>query len=372
MKQLAYDDKSYYQNFPSNILAFKNKGLDILLVSQDLSKSGAPRVLVEIAKHLKNLGHFVLVVSPIDGPRRNELNEMGIMVVIDSLILNNHEYTIRFYKNFDKVILNTLVTMPFINNLYPYAEMYLYIHESKLIDEFASNDNNFAKNLTKVKKIWANGKLSKSFLDKYINNVIILDYGTPDLINKNKDIKKNLEDDKIIISIFGSYESRKGQDIAIEAIKLLPDKFSRLCKFNFYGRVLDINFYNKLLISSENLLNVYFNDDSGDYFEKLLNSNLILIPSRDESLSLVGIDALSGCIPIITSNQVGISQYLKNQESAFIVDNLTAEQIKNALISAIQSREVCNKIVKNGRQIYINFFSEKNFANNLVKEIFFH
>src|SRR5438552_2932154 len=56
---------------------------DILILSHDLSESGAPRAAYDIARTLSAGGHFVVVASPIDGPYRERLRAVGVNVIID-------------------------------------------------------------------------------------------------------------------------------------------------------------------------------------------------------------------------------------------------------------------------------------------------
>ena len=56
----------------------RNSGRNLLLISQDLSLSGAPIMVSHLAKWCKAHGIFVVVMSPVDGPLRETLVEADI------------------------------------------------------------------------------------------------------------------------------------------------------------------------------------------------------------------------------------------------------------------------------------------------------
>ena len=57
---------------------------EALIVSQELSRSGSPRIVLELACIFRDAGYGVTVVTPTDGPMRRELLAERARVVIDS------------------------------------------------------------------------------------------------------------------------------------------------------------------------------------------------------------------------------------------------------------------------------------------------
>ena len=64
---MARDDPASLESYP-----------DLLFVSHDLSLSGAPILLLQLAIWCKRNGMFVLVVAPDDGPLREKYEAAGI------------------------------------------------------------------------------------------------------------------------------------------------------------------------------------------------------------------------------------------------------------------------------------------------------
>ncbi|AQT41631.1 Glycosyl-transferase family 4 [Bartonella apihabitans] len=116
-----------------------------MIVSHDLTNSGAPRVVVEMAKTLEKEGYFVVITSPEDGPLAKELQSLGFNVIIDSLLLKMGESVLSFARNFDLIIANTVVTWPIVKQLDPVVPVLWYIHEVELVSDLADKFPDCAK-----------------------------------------------------------------------------------------------------------------------------------------------------------------------------------------------------------------------------------
>ena len=92
MKDLLYHDspEHFKVHAPVKNYMYGNKG-DILLISHDLTQSGAPILLFNLCKILLLEGYFVTVVSPNDGPFREQYQRIGVIVIIDDLVLKQHD-----------------------------------------------------------------------------------------------------------------------------------------------------------------------------------------------------------------------------------------------------------------------------------------
>ncbi len=187
--------------------------LDILIFSHDLSESGAPRGAFEVARTLRNAGHFVVVASPSDGPYRERLRNIGVDVVIDEVLLNQDLNVFDFAKNFDKVICNTIVCWPLVAQLSDVVDLYWYVHESEGISHFAENVPGFTAALKKGVPIWADSRLAAKYLKMHGVEPYVIEYGVDDPVSLR--LSSRCDAEKVVIGIFGSYERRKGQDLAI-------------------------------------------------------------------------------------------------------------------------------------------------------------
>ncbi|MCR8958454.1 hypothetical protein M0765_012180 [Variovorax sp. S2] len=110
MKKVLYRDFRFdYKIFASHIDASATyTGPDVLFVSHELSLTGAPRMLLCAAVAVLRSGGFPVVVAPEDGPMRRELEQAGVVVIVDESLCEGHFLFERFARNFDAVVVNTM------------------------------------------------------------------------------------------------------------------------------------------------------------------------------------------------------------------------------------------------------------------------
>ena len=80
----------------------------ILLVSHDLSLSGAPLMLLEVARALSEAGMLVVISSPVRGPLGEAVRDAGIPLFIDEYILTEPSRADRSLLQFDLVVAGTV------------------------------------------------------------------------------------------------------------------------------------------------------------------------------------------------------------------------------------------------------------------------
>jgi len=238
MKALLYQDSpEYYKLYASTINGTFTK--DVLLISHDLSESGAPRVLLNIAEILIANGCFVTVISPLDGPVRSKLIKAGCAVVVDELALSAHKSVIDFAKNYDFVIGNTILSAQTTSVVACYTNTCIYIHETDVLIDLLK-EVKVVEQLKSIKNVLVGSPISQNILKNNEIDAQLMHYGI-DAISKVKSIKS---DDIIRIGVFGSYESRKGQDLLLNAYKSLSIELKEKIKIEMYGRILDQHFLN--------------------------------------------------------------------------------------------------------------------------------
>ena len=95
---------------PVSIQINESQQKKILIISHELSLTGAPLILGDLAKQLKIQGFGVAIISPIHGPLQEELEKHGIEIIINSLILRDAREVIRYLENADLVLANTILS----------------------------------------------------------------------------------------------------------------------------------------------------------------------------------------------------------------------------------------------------------------------
>ena len=339
--------------------------LDIMIFSQDLTESGAPRAAFDVARTLRNEGHFVVVASPHDGPYRERLRNVGVDVIIDEVLLRQDRNVFDLARNFDKVICNTIVCWPAVAQLHEWLDVYWYVHETGLICDFAENIPEFTALLKKGIPIWADSRLAAKFLSMYGAEPAIIEYGIGHHVELSP--TPTPDTDKVVIGVFGTYESRKGQDLAVSGMLHLSHELQMQAELRLFGRSLEPSFRNDIeRIASDNPSVVFFGEvDHDECLNQMAACDVILVPSRDDALSFVALDALSLGKTVVCSKTVGASEYLQDGQSALILHENTPEEIGCVLARAIGDPTLRTRVGEGARKVCEHTFSIRSFEEKL-------
>lgn len=185
------------------------------------------------------------------------------------------------------------------------------------------------------------------------------------LVNKIFD-KKNIE-----LVCIGRFQKIKGQDILIDSLKELsmtqPDTNLNL---SIVGDVNgnnqeDVNYKKSLLDKTKNINNKNLNIDFlgfqtnvRDFIEK---ADMVVIPSRYESFSMVAIEALSCGKPVIAPNIGGPKDIVNSEKIGLLFEAGIAESLEKTIYEAIKIFESFDSQLALQRA---KFFSVENQAKN--------
>lgn len=185
------------------------------------------------------------------------------------------------------------------------------------------------------------------------------------LINKIFD-KKYIE-----LVCIGRFQKIKGQDILIDSLKELsmtqPDINLNL---SIVGDVNgdnqeDIDYKKSLLDKAKNINNKNLNIDFlgfqtnvRDFIEQ---ADMVVIPSRYESFSMVAIEALSCGKPVIAPNIGGPKDIINSEKIGLLFETEIIESLENTIYKAIESFESFDSKLALQRA---KFFSVENQAKN--------
>ena len=310
-----------------------------------------------IAEALIDAGHYVLVVSPEDGVYRKRFTDIGADVIVDPLALSGHPSVIDLAKNFDAVICNTIVCWPVPAQLAAYTPVYLYVHESELIRHYVDNVPGFREGLASAAAIWAAGSLAVSKIKEYCDlDAVAIETGVEELPNPPGD-----EDypGSTVIAMAGTYEPRKGQDLAIDGFQLLPSELQMDARLVMAGRTTDFGFRHAIERRAKNNPRIVFRDelDYAQVVDHLRRADIVLVASRDDTGPTTAMDALCAGKILIASATSGISRYLVDGESGFILRNNGPEDISATLCRALAQKSRWPQIRQGKRIIRVALYT---------------
>ena len=313
----------------------KNK---ILLYSNELSWSGAPRSLLRICKVLLRYGYDVEVWSLYDGDLRKEYEKLKVPVKICDY--NNADYAYAF-DTFDLCIVNAAVSYKFYYIIQQYLPTVWYIREATNLQDLCIGNKGMAEVLQSSLDMVCVSEYAKSYIVKsYNENVQVVPNCVEDKANLDYVKPKTKE---VVFLTLGTIEPRKGYDIIIEAMETLPEEYKGSVKFVFAGRVLDFckDWALNVIERSKELPNVEYLGEVTEeekLHELYRNSDVVVVASRDESCSLVALEGTMHGKPLIVTENTG-AKYMVTDENGYIIKTADAQSLQESMLSFVSKSE---------------------------------
>ncbi|MER8462629.1 glycosyltransferase [Mesorhizobium sp. M1396] len=377
MKELLYrDSQEGFQVFPGlgtldTPDCWRRGGLDILIVSHDMTESGAPRVVLDLAKAL-SADNFVVVAAPADGPMRTYINELGITVIIDEILFDRHDTVLKFGRNFDAVIVNTVLGWPVVSQLAESVPVFWYIHESEFAKDLFSSNSEAKLALEKAAGVWVGSNIAGRAVEPFFRDYSVVPYGTSTIGAVSEPSDPDWSAGKsIVVSVLGSYEPRKGQDLAILALDELEKSVRRMCELRLAGRILNAGYHAQIDqmanirvgVSTEGALS------HAEYERALYETDILLVSSRDDTLPLVSIDALRSGKVLVCSTAVGTAEFIEDGVSGYVAKDASPTSLAAALRRALDDREKWREIGDAARAVFAANFSSEAFAGEILQRL---
>lgn len=332
----------------------------ILFISNEGSLTGAPIFLVKLVRQLKERTNYqILVLFSKPGHLTATLEREGFDVVTSVKsakyisILQKVLKRITHYLRYAKLLFSYRPDLIYSNTVVNSGEVVLagllripvilHMHEGQHVA------NQFRFRLI----------CSCFFADKiivgsqYVNNVlfeitkrhgqVIYNGVIPPNNTCNEKVKSHKP---ALLGIIGTINANKGQHVAIEAIRILVEKGIGVRLF-VAGVSGDTTYFDKI--------KNYVNQSSLDDFVKFVGAvpnaesfirelDVLLVPSFDEALPTVILEAFSAGTPVVASNVGGISEMIENGVSGFLFQAGDSGVLAGCLERIIYNKELLDNI----------------------------
>lgn len=365
-----------------NLLQYdNNQKQNILLISHELSLTGAPIVLHMLAKSLKNSGHNVVVISPFDGPLKEKILEDNIPVVVYPCLYSNI-FIQQFAQNFQLIFANTVVAFRAIYQLRNSSiPIIWWIHDSEASYERGGFRNCMIDSLPEHVHVYCAGEYAKEKLLKYYphykEKADVLYYCSPDMAAKyTRESKYQLPFDKeerLLFAVIGQQDERKGHDILIEAIRHLNKKQREQAIFLFVGGHLDERIEREVNnLCNQYPKNVYYIEQipHQKMFSLYEQCDCIICSSKDDPLPVFVTEAMMMSKIVICSENTGSAPILKKNNCGFVYENNDPLLLKKQIEYVMENYSKLDKMRLSARETYLNLFTEEIFekkVNEIVK-----
>ena len=170
------------------------------------------------------------------------------------------------------------------------------------------------------------------------------------------------------MAIIGSIHPIKGQDILIDTLKQFPELKGDGVEYWIVGKEEDTEYSKKIQKEIQTLSNVII---LGEIKKEKMNSlytkiDIALIPSREETMSLVAIEAMQHGKVCIVSDITGIAEYIKDGENGFVFESENREIFASKIHWCIKNKRAIKSMGEKSLLIYEKYFSMESFEKNLI------
>ncbi len=360
-----------YRDSPGPICIYGNNdsrpyplGVHALFVTHELTDSGAPLVLFYAVQAFVARGGFATVLSPSDGPFRERFSALGVPVICDSLALSAPESSRGLLAGFDVVVANTIESWPLV----ALAEKeqvptIWYVHESAYIDYKAARVPGFRAALRRAPNLIVGSYRSLKYCQRLNPRTRVFSYGVEEFA------QPVAAQSKLIVAVLGAIEPRKGQDVLARAVQALPESYRQRAEFWIVGRTILPSLLEELQRLSAELpcLRIVGPVSLERYREIMLTSDIIVCPSRDDTLPLVTLDALGCGKALVLSDTTGTVDFMTAGVHGLVFKSEDAAQLAQCLQRLLDDPALRQRLGQAGRELFLEHFSLAGFGPRFVE-----
>ena len=350
---------------------------DLLFVSHDLSLSGAPMMLLHAVRWCRDHGIFALVMAPKDGPLSEKLEAEGIPLVIDPLIEAGHESFVRFARSFDCIVANTILSAAVVHAMRKESvPIAWWLHEPGSVGEhYIRTDGKIRSALALADAFFVPSERTAAIYRHFTKRPIkCLRNAIPDLC-WNKNGKGAASTRPLRFLLLGTIEPRKGQDVYVQALALLPRELQEAAQFQIAGRILDPDLWLKIEAVARTLKNfsVRGGVNHAAAIELMKGADVVVSASRDEAMPTITIvEAMSLGKALITTTVGGADEVLVDGQDALLVRPEAPEALAAAIRRLIEDRALARALGEKARATYEKHFTMERFGaefRELIDEV---
>lgn len=326
--------------------------------------SGAPIQLLHLMTWLKARGWEIAAAvpqgaTPEAGPIGACLANMGVEVfpVIDLSAPPDFAALRDLAQRFEVVVANTLVMWAAVRAAHEAGVASIwYIHESLVAQQLIEQNPEIQATLALAQLLVMPTRRTARLYAGYVNRSIeVVPYGIP----ASKAATVAISSHQPTILLLGTYEARKGQDVFLEAIHQMPAALRGRARFQMAGRKLDQAFFDKLAQRAADLPNV----ELGAALEHeaacaaIAAADVLVCASRDETMPVAILEAMSLGKAIVTTDVGGIAEWLEDGRNALIVRPEDPPALARALQRCLGEPTLPARLGDNARRTFARDFS---------------
>jgi glycosyltransferase involved in cell wall biosynthesis len=261
-------------------------------------------------------------------------------------------------RRFDVVIANTLVMWSAVQASHQGdVPVIWFIHESQVARHLVTLNPAIKSSLMMANRLVMPTQRTALLYREFTPRAIeVVPYGIPAV----KCLADNSQQQKrTTFLLLGSYERRKGQDTYLDAIRLIAEKTRQLAIFRAAGRVLETDFYQALSRQSAGMPPVELLGalEHEDALKAIAHCDVLVCASRDETMPIAILEAMSLGRAIISTDVGGISEWLQNNVNGLLVPAEDRAALGQAMVDCLEQPDRLTTLGQNAARTFAQSFS---------------
>ncbi len=350
---------------------------NILVFSHEMTRTGAPLLLLHVVKGLKEKGYNVTLISQCAGPLLREFSNFSDVFICRTPSNFEKKLNRLIASGFGVALVNTVICGRWISLLKnKHIRVVSLVHEMPNVIK-SWNAENEAKDIACLSDmvVFPSMFVKKKFEEFYCGNInfTILTQGIYlkpksklDKIKSYNNIimKYDLENKNIILNVAsGNY--RKGFDLFLE----MANKYG---SYNFlwvgdYDKDIFNSFlYKNNLDEINNIKLLGYISSPDDLYELYSAASVLALTSREEPFGSIVLEALSSGTPVVGFKDAGgFQDVVVNGNTGYLVDYENIDQMISK-INQITSDELTYRAFSNRAILSINNYSFERYIDKLI------
>ena len=323
--------------------------MKILLVSHELSVTGAPNSLLRQAKYFLEAGHEVSVWTLSDGDLRPRYEDVGLNPVLiensRSLIAGEFE---KLARRPDFIVCNTIRTYRAVDVLQRFGiPVVWFIRETRLLDEDMWTDPGFAAVFRRFYNLYTVSEYNAEIIRRYNANVRVVHNAVGDRFTGFSELGEGVR-----FGFIGSIMPVKGVDVLLKAFAKVkaeePGCTLRIAgrPWTDFGRNM---FAEYSLAPGVEWVGEVQGSSKDEFFASV---DVLCVPSLDEPSGLTVIEGAMYGKAVITTDCTG-ANYLVSGSSGRVVAAGDVEALAAAMLELVRKRRELPELQRCSRESYL-------------------
>ncbi len=335
----------------------------VLMLSHNLSVTGAPIALLSMAKILMKNKCQVFIVSLLSGDILEEFLNIDAVVLICADRNIDMIWLKKSAELFPAVVINTLVLAPLVSWLAPVSKkLFWWIHESDYFFRELKYDN--IPECSSLHILAASPKVS-GLIHEHMGR-------SSDVLNvmvEDHDIKADRSQENRILHFLwtGFINANKMPELLLQAVLELPEDYRKRADFTFCGDGIDEARKNLLRECADAFPDIFYLSylPHDQLMELMSGMDAVVVCSKEETTSLVAVEGLMLKKIVICSDGCGIADYLHDGENAFLFPAGKHDRLCRKIEQVIDHYHDFSEIGKKGRLVYERYYKEEIFEKRV-------